>query len=123
MNLVSPNNVKEWLVTLGFFFVKSRNTLSRFIVLTSFLFSNNRLARQHPNVVKDIQQHTQFLLDKMGAGDEGEAPPQGAGPQQGGPGGDFASDEPSNASWFAPVKPNANQVSRVVLKPSRDYTD
>ena len=50
----------------------------------------------------------------MGAGGEG-GPPQ---PQQGGPGGDFASDEPSNASWFAPVKPNTNQVSRVVFKPS-----
>ena len=37
MHLVSPDNVKEWLVTLVFF-VKSRNTLSRFIVLTSFLF-------------------------------------------------------------------------------------
>ena len=54
----------------------------------------------------------------MGAGGEGGPPPQGAGPQQGGPGGDFASDEPSNASWFAPVKPNANQVSRIVFKPS-----
>jgi len=79
MNLVSPNMVKEWL------------------------------ARQHPDLVKDIQQHTEFLLDKMGAGGEGGPPPQGAGPQQGGPGGDFASDEPSNASWFAPVKPNTNQ--------------
>ena len=59
----------------------------------------------------------------MGAGGEGGPPPQGAGPQQGGPGGDFASDEPSNASWFAPVKPNANQVSQVVFKPSRDYAD
>ena len=52
----------------------------------------------------------------MGAGGEGGPPPQGAGPPQGGPGGDFASDEPSNASWFAPVKPNANQVSRVLFK-------
>ena len=36
MNLVSPNMVKEWLVTYVFF-VKSLNTLSRFIVLTSFV--------------------------------------------------------------------------------------
>ncbi len=71
------------------------------------MFLNNRLGRQHPNIVREIQQHTNFLLDKMGAG--GEGGPPGPGPQQGGPGGDFASDEPSNASWFAPVKPN--QVS------------
>jgi len=62
------------------------------------------LSRQHPNIVRDIMMHSKFLLDKMGFG-EGEGPPQAGG----GAGGEFATDEVSNASWYAPIKPGNNQ--------------
>jgi len=83
MHQVSPDNIKDWL------------------------------GRQHPNVVRDIMMHSKWLLDKMGFSEGEGPPPQAGGPQAGGPqaggGGDFATDEVSNASWYAPQKPGNNQ--------------
>jgi len=62
------------------------------------------LSRQHPDCVRDIMMFSKMLLDKMGFG-EGEGPPQGGGEG----GGDFATDEVSNPSWYAPIKPGMQQ--------------
>ena len=56
--------------------------------------------------VRDIMMFSKMLLDKMGFG-EGEGPPQGGGEGDG----DFATDEVSNPSWYAPIKPGMQQVS------------
>ena len=73
MHRVSPDNIKDWL------------------------------ARQHPNVIRDIMMHSKWLLEKMGfSGSE----PIPDGPASGASG-DFATDEVSSdmSSWYAPFKP------------------
>ena len=95
-------------------FTNNPNSLT-YSILTAhfFVIFADWLTRQHPNVVKDIQMHSQFLLDKMGFS-EGDVPPGPGGPPQG-DGDEFASDEVVNPSWFAPVKPMNNQVSFLEL--------